>query len=87
MSTTVLLYCRPDGAADGFGVRVHACAARHHLEVRELAPAALARRGRARAFVSPTQPTVVIVRDGVVVAQVIGAVSAHELLAVIARAI
>jgi hypothetical protein len=82
-----LLYTCP---TDAYALRVQRCAALYpgRIDARRIeSHEALARTLGFAAFVSPSQPTVVLLRDSLVVGEVIGEVSPHELRWSVRRAL
>jgi hypothetical protein len=79
--TVELLYYRPLGPFHDYEIRLARIA--HHyadrVRLTKLRVADLARLGRTGAFISPTRPTMALVRGGAVVAQAIGDLSSREI--------
>ena len=85
-----LLYTLPAAVFADYARRLATCAEGFHdlFELRELdRPITLARETKLAAFVSPVQPTLVILRDGVVVAEAVGDLPLTELRRIIARTV
>jgi hypothetical protein len=76
-----LLYYRPLGPFHQYEARLVAAARNYadRIRVTKLRTDELAHLARCGAFVSPTRPTMALVRDGAVVAQAVGDLSAREL--------
>jgi len=76
-----LLYYRPLGPFHDYELRLVRIA--HHyadrVRLTKLRIADLARLGRSGAFISPTRPTMALVKNGAVVAQAIGDLSSREI--------
>ena len=83
-----LLYFCPSDRFPSFETHLLECAAQAGpIEIERLAhPAALARRARFAAFVSPVLPTVVLLRDNELIAQAVGNLPRYELRILLGRA-
>jgi hypothetical protein len=85
MTTVQVLCACPAGARRALVRRLEATVGALGVPVEVLSVATLSRRTRFDAFVSASQPTIAVLRDGVLVSQAVGEIAERELRSMMAR--